>query len=93
MAPIRCARPGGGRIAVLSYHSGEDRIVKDRFRFAETGGCVCPPRLPCVCGAVPTLALVRAPKKPSAGEIARNPRAEAARFRVAEKLAVPEIAA
>ena len=42
-----------GRIAVLSYHSGEDRIVKDRLRQAETGGCVCPPGLPCVCGAVP----------------------------------------
>ena len=43
----------GGRIAVLSYHSGEDRIVKDRLRQAETGGCMCPPGLPCVCGAEP----------------------------------------
>jgi 16S rRNA (cytosine1402-N4)-methyltransferase len=83
----------GGRIAVLSYHSGEDRIVKERLRLAETGGCVCPPRLPCVCGAVRTVSLVRAPKRPSPAEIARNPRAEAARFRVAEKLATPPMAA
>ena len=37
----------GGRGVVLTYHSGEDRIVKDRFREAETGGCSCPPGLPC----------------------------------------------
>src|SRR5947208_1165472 len=41
----------GGRCAVLSYHSGEDRIVKERFANAATGGCTCPPKLPCVCGA------------------------------------------
>ena len=46
---IEATRPGG-RIAVLSYHSGEDRIVKERFRVA-TGACDCPPGLPCVCGA------------------------------------------
>ncbi|MST35169.1 16S rRNA (cytosine(1402)-N(4))-methyltransferase RsmH, partial [Acidimicrobiaceae bacterium USS-CC1] len=48
----------GGRIGVLSYHSGEDRIVKDRLRAAATGGCVCPPGLPCVCGARPTVRLL-----------------------------------
>jgi 16S rRNA (cytosine1402-N4)-methyltransferase len=78
----------GGRIAVLAYHSGEDRIVKDRLREAETGGCVCPPGLPCACGATPTIRLLwRGSHKPSAGEVAANRRAESARLRAAEKLA------
>jgi 16S rRNA (cytosine1402-N4)-methyltransferase len=76
----------GGRLAVLSYHSGEDRIVKERIRDAETGGCECPPELPCVCGAVQTVRVVRAPKRPSAAEQEANPRATSARLRVAEKL-------
>lgn len=76
----------GGRIAVLAYHSGEDRIVKDRIRHAETGGCECPPDLPCVCGAIQTVRVVRAPKRPSAIEQAANRRATSARFRVAERL-------
>jgi 16S rRNA (cytosine1402-N4)-methyltransferase len=76
----------GGRIAVLAYHSGEDRLVKERFRAGVTGGCTCPDDLPCVCGAVRTLRLVKAPSKPSAAEIAENPRAASARLRVAERL-------
>jgi 16S rRNA (cytosine1402-N4)-methyltransferase len=77
----------GGRLAVLSYHSGEDRIAKDRIRHAETGGCECPPELPCVCGAVQTVRVVRrTPKRPSRDEQDRNPRASSARFRVAEKI-------
>ena len=76
----------GGRLAVLSYHSGEDRIVKDRIRFAETGGCECPPELPCVCGAVQTVRVVRkVPKRPSAVEQDTNRRATSARLRIAEK--------
>ncbi len=75
----------GGRIAVLSYHSGEDRIVKQRFRHAETGGCVCPADLPCVCGAVQTVRLVRGVAKRPAAEQQRNRRATSARYRVAEK--------
>lgn len=76
----------GGRLAVLSYHSGEDRIVKERIRAAETGGCECPPELPCVCGAVQTVRVVRrVPKKPSDAEQSTNPRASSARLRVAEK--------
>jgi 16S rRNA (cytosine1402-N4)-methyltransferase len=78
-----------GRGAVLSYHSGEDRIVKDRFRAAETGGCVCPPGLPCVCGAVRTVRLLwRGGHTPRPEELARNPRAESARLRAVEKLDV-----
>ncbi len=82
-----------GRIAVLAYHSGEDRIVKDRLRQAATGGCTCPPGLPCTCGAVPTVRLLkRGAWKPSADEVAANPRAGSARLRAAEKLPV-EVAA
>ncbi len=78
----------GGRCAVLAYHSGEDRIVKERFDRAATGGCTCPPQLPCVCGAVATVRLPsRRARRPSTGEVARNPRAESARLRVAERLA------
>lgn len=77
----------GGRIAVLSYHSGEDRIVADRFRQAVTGGCECPPELPCVCGAVRTVRIVRGvPKRPSPDEQASNPRARSARLRVVERI-------
>lgn len=76
----------GGRLAVLAYHSGEDRIAKERIRQAETGGCECPPDLPCVCGAIHTVRVVRAPKHPTADEQGRNRRAKSARYRVAEKL-------
>jgi 16S rRNA (cytosine1402-N4)-methyltransferase len=77
----------GGRCAVLAYHSGEDRIVKERFRVASTGGCTCPPGLPCHCGATPLVRLLkRGAWKPSAEEIAANPRAESARLRAVEKL-------
>jgi 16S rRNA (cytosine1402-N4)-methyltransferase len=77
----------GGRCVVLSYHSGEDRIVKERFLDASTGGCTCPPGLPCVCGAKPTVRLLnRGARKPSAAEVAANPRAESARLRAVERL-------
>jgi len=80
----------GGRCVVLAYHSGEDRIVKERFRLAATGGCVCPPGLPCVCGAQPTVRLLtRGARKPSAGEVASNRRAESARLRAVERLPEP----
>ena len=64
----------GGRCVALSYHSGEDRIVKDRFLAAATGDCVCPPGLPCACGAVPLVRLLnRGARKPSPTETAANP--------------------
>jgi 16S rRNA (cytosine1402-N4)-methyltransferase len=77
----------GGRLAVLSYHSGEDRIVK-RFLAAGAEGCTCPPDFPvCVCGASASLRLVnRKPLRPRPDELARNPRAASVRLRVAEKL-------
>jgi 16S rRNA (cytosine1402-N4)-methyltransferase len=72
----------GGVCAVISYHSGEDRLTKQAFAEAASGGCVCPPSMPCVCGAVSEHRLVfRGARKPSAAEIAANPRAESARLR------------
>ena len=72
----------GGVCAVISYHSGEDRLTKRLFADAATGGCVCPPGLPCVCGAVVRHQLVfRGARKASAAEIAANPRSESARLR------------
>jgi 16S rRNA (cytosine1402-N4)-methyltransferase len=83
-AAIAALAPGG-RCVVLSYHSGEDRIVKDRFAWAATGGCVCPPGLPCVCGATPLVHLLnRGARKPTAAEVAVNHRAESARLRAVE---------
>jgi len=79
-----------GRCAVLAYHSLEDRLVKQRFADAITGGCTCPPGLPCACGATPTVTPVfRGARKPTADEVAANPRAQSARLRAVEKLPVP----
>jgi 16S rRNA (cytosine1402-N4)-methyltransferase len=85
-AALEMLRPGG-RLAVISFHSLEDRIVK-RFLRAEEHGCTCPPEFPvCVCGASPTLrATPRRAIRPSAAEIARNPRSQSARLRAAVKL-------
>ena len=77
----------GGRVTVLAYHSGEDRLVKQTFVTAATGGCTCPPGLPCVCGAEPDVRLLwRGVHKPTAAEVAANRRAESARLRAVEKL-------
>jgi len=77
----------GGRCVVLSYHSGEDRIVKERFVHAATGGCTCPPTLPCGCGAVPLVRLLsRGAAKPSSAEVQANRRAKSVRMRVCERL-------
>ncbi|HZU12566.1 MAG TPA: 16S rRNA (cytosine(1402)-N(4))-methyltransferase RsmH [Chloroflexota bacterium] len=77
----------GGRIAVITFHSLEDRIVKRFFR-QEARGCICPPTVPvCVCGRVPTLrTLTPRPITASSAEIAANPRARSAKLRVAERL-------
>jgi 16S rRNA (cytosine1402-N4)-methyltransferase len=85
-AAIDATAPGG-RVAVLSYHSGEDRIVKERFRRASTGGCTCPHGLPCVCGAVSTVRLLRrGGRTASPAEQAANPRAASVRLRAIEKI-------
>ncbi|MSV57114.1 MAG: 16S rRNA (cytosine(1402)-N(4))-methyltransferase RsmH [Actinobacteria bacterium] len=76
----------GGRVAVLSYHSGEDRIIKARFKQHATGGCECPSTLPCGCGATRIVRLVRVASKPNAEEQLSNPRSSSARLRVAEVL-------
>ena len=77
----------GGRLVVIAYHSGEDALVKSTLRDAATGGCVCPPQLPCVCGAIPTIRLVtRGSQKATASETDRNPRARSARLRAAERI-------
>jgi len=84
-AAVQLLRPGG-RIAVISFHSLEDRIVK-RFFAAQARGCTCPPDLPiCVCGKEPSLRLAtRKAIRPSPSETAENPRASSARLRVAVK--------
>ena len=85
-AAMRVVRPGG-RIAVIAYHSLEDRLVKHTFRNAARG-CICPPDFPeCRCGRVPTLEiLTRRPIGPSQAEIDQNPRARSARLRAARRL-------
>ncbi len=83
---VALLRPGG-RMAVISFHSLEDRIVK-QFMARESRDCICPPRLPvCVCGHVATLEVVtRKPQRASEGEVERNPRSRSARLRVASRL-------
>ena len=84
-AALEMLRPGG-RLAVISFHSLEDRIVK-RFLRDRERGCTCPPDFPvCVCGREPELrALSRKAIRPSADEVAANPRAASARLRAAVK--------
>jgi 16S rRNA (cytosine1402-N4)-methyltransferase len=84
-AALEMLRPGG-RLAVVSFHSLEDRIVKQFLRARERG-CTCPPDFPvCVCGHEPELrAIQRRPVRPGAAEVAANPRAASARLRAAVK--------
>ncbi len=84
-AAVRWLNPKG-RLAVISYHSLEDRIVKETFASFEDR-CTCPPDLPvCVCGRKPILNVItRKPVLPSAEEVERNPRARSAKLRVAQK--------
>jgi 16S rRNA (cytosine1402-N4)-methyltransferase len=82
-AALEMLRPGG-RLAVISFHSLEDRMVK-RFLRAQERGCVCPPDFPiCVCGHEPVLrALARKAIRPGAAETAANPRSASAKLRAA----------
>ncbi len=76
-----------GRVVVISYHSGEDRLVKEHFAAAASGWCTCPPGLPCACGAVPLVRLLnRGARMATTGEREANRRAQSARLRAAERL-------
>ncbi|CAN5713745.1 16S rRNA (cytosine(1402)-N(4))-methyltransferase RsmH [soil metagenome] len=77
----------GGRLAVISYHSLEDRIVK-RFINVERRGCICAPEAPvCICGRTPRLAPIgHQPRRPSASEVAANARSRSALLRAARRL-------
>jgi 16S rRNA (cytosine1402-N4)-methyltransferase len=76
-----------GRLVVLSYHSLEDRMVKEFLR-DESAACVCPPSVPvCVCGRTPRVrVLTRRALRPRQQEVGRNPRSRSARLRAAEKI-------
>ncbi|MGB9809744.1 MAG: 16S rRNA (cytosine(1402)-N(4))-methyltransferase RsmH, partial [Caldanaerobacter sp.] len=77
---------GKGRIAVITFHSLEDRIVKNTFKKLENP-CTCPPDLPCTCGKEPLIKIIsKKPILPSKEEVEENPRARSAKLRVAEKL-------
>ncbi len=80
----------GACLAVLSYHSGEDRIVKSVMRSAESGDCSCPPALPCACGAARSVERVRVAREATREEQMRNPRSSSARLRVVRKLGAGE---
>ncbi len=76
----------GGRVAVITFHSLEDRICKQTFaKWAQ--GCICPPSFPqCVCGQVPKIQIItKKPVEPSENELEMNPRARSAKLRIAEK--------
>ncbi len=76
----------GGRLAVISFHSLEDRIVKDCFQ-RHLNPCTCPPDLPCVCGKKPDVKKVtRKPIEADSKELLINPRARSAKLRVIEKI-------
>jgi 16S rRNA (cytosine1402-N4)-methyltransferase len=83
---LRCLAPGG-RVAVITFHSLEDRIVKEKMQ-SWLGRCTCPPVFPvCQCGAKPLAKLIsRKPVLPSKEEIEENPRSRSAKLRIAEKL-------
>ena len=89
---LRDALLPGGRIGVITYHSGEDRVVKNAFR-DWARACICPPKQPiCTCrGRALGRVLTKKPILPESGEVAVNPRARSAQFRVFEKAAPGDV--
>ena len=89
---LRDALVPGGRLGVITYHSGEDRVVKNEFR-DWARDCICPPKQPiCTCrGRALGRVLTKKPILPESGEIAVNPRARSAQFRVFEKAAPGDV--
>ncbi len=87
---IDCLNPGG-RLCVVSFHSLEDRIVKEHFK-AWAQGCQCPPRFPvCTCGKKPQVKLLtKKPLRPGRSEVEANPMARSAKLRAVEKLGVQQ---
>lgn len=85
-AALTALKPGG-KLAVISFHSGEDRLVKNFLR-QEARGCLCPPVVwPCACGHIPRVKIVtKKAVAPSAAEVDANPRARSAHLRIAEKI-------
>ena len=83
---FRCLNPGG-RLAVITFHSLEDRIVKERFADFRTG-CICPPSFPvCVCGRTPpAISVLKKPVTATEEELADNPRSRSAKLRCIEKV-------
>ncbi len=76
----------GGRLVVISFHSLEDRIVK-QFIAREVKGCICPPDQPvCTCGRTPRLRAIGKARRPGEAEVEHNPRSRSAIMRVAERL-------
>jgi 16S rRNA (cytosine1402-N4)-methyltransferase len=87
---IDCLNPGG-RLCIVSFHSLEDRIVKEHFK-AWAQGCQCPPRFPvCTCGKKPQVKLLtKKPLRPGRSEVEANPMARSAKLRAVEKLGVQQ---
>jgi 16S rRNA (cytosine1402-N4)-methyltransferase len=85
LPPFRESLEPGGRLGAITYHSGEDRIVKNLFR-DWSRACICPPKQPvCTCrGRALGRVLTKKPVVPGAAEVAANPRARSAKFRVFE---------
>lgn len=85
-AAIKCLKPGG-RLAIITFHSLEDRLVKNKFRDLAVD-CVCPPEIPiCVCNTVPKVKVItRKPIAPKKDELVDNKRAHSSKLRVCERL-------
>ncbi len=81
----------GGKLAVISFHSGEDRCIRDLIE-EQVHPCTCPPQAPyCMCGKLPTMRwLQKKPLRPDASEVAVNPRSRSSRLRVAQRLSETE---